>query len=81
MGWLAISRFAIRTRRREIPPLISRVLKQTTGKPVSPVQHSSWCGSIDKVSLPETGYIAAGAVSRFGRVKTLYPKHMNLHRF
>ena len=74
MGRLAISSFAIRTRHHEISPFISRVLKQTAG-------NQFVCGSIDKLSLPEIVYIAAGALSRLARVKSMYPEHTNLYRF
>jgi hypothetical protein len=74
MGWLAVSRFVIRTRHRELLPFILRVLKQTQGKPCSPVQHNS-CVGLSPWSLPETVHIAAGAVSRLVRVKSLYPTH------
>ena len=74
MGRLAVSRFVIRTRHRELLPFVLRVLKQTQGKPCSPVQHNS-CVGLSTASLPETVHRAAGAVSRLARVKSLYPKH------
>ncbi len=57
-------------------PLGSRVLKQTQGDPCSHIKSKVMCESIDRVSY-ETVHIAAGAVSRLGRVKLLSPMHMS----
>ena len=57
-------------------PLGGRVLKQTQGNPCSHIKSKVVCESIDRVSY-ETVHIAAGAVSRLGRVKSLTPMHMS----
>ncbi len=59
-------------------PLGSRVLKQTQGNPCSHIKSKVVCESIDRISY-ETVHIAAGAVSRLGRVKSLSPMHMSSH--
>ncbi len=57
-------------------PLGGRVLKQTQGNPSSHIKSKEVCESIDRASY-ETVHIAAGAVSRLCRVKSLPPMHMS----